>query len=79
MKSLNKVIIEILNNVGAISSNGALSIEEISRETKIDVKSLKEALEELRNMGYIESIIKEGRRKYFLTPTGILVALSSYS
>mgnify|MGYP000017522514 CR=1 FL=1 len=79
MKSLNKMVIEILNNVGAISKNRALSIEEISRETKVNVESLRKALEELRDMGYVEFITRDRQRRYFLTPTGILVALSSYS
>jgi len=79
VKSLNKMVIEILNNVGAISKNRALSIEEISRETKVDVESLRKTLEELRDMGYVEFITRDKRRRYFLTPTGILVALSSYS
>jgi len=79
MKSISKIVIEILNNVGAISKNRALSIEEISRKTKIDAERLKETLEQLKSMGYVNSISRKGQERYFLTPTGILVALSSYS
>jgi len=79
MKPLNKIVIETLNNVGAISENRALTIEEISKETSISTEDLKEVLKELKSMGYVKSTIRRGRQKYFLTPTGILVALSSYS
>ena len=79
MKPLSRIIIETLNNIGAINENRALTLEEISRETSINTKDLIDILKELRSKGYIKSTVRGGQQRYFLSPIGILVALSSYS
>lgn len=68
-----------LNNIGATHPSRALSLKEIADRLRMNIEELEEKLNELLKIGYIGKIKIDEKEKFFLTPVGILVALSVYS
>ncbi|MCD6509191.1 MAG: hypothetical protein J7L11_02210 [Thermoprotei archaeon] len=79
MSLLLKKLLGMLNNIGAVNPSNALTLVEISNRIKMDMKELGQKLEELVKAGYVGKVRDLEEDKYYLTPTGILVALSAYS
>lgn len=68
-----------LNNFGAISEDRSLTFSQIQSIVKLNPLKLKEYLNLLERRGYIRRIISGGIEKYYLTPLGIITALSIFS
>lgn len=69
----------LLHNVGATSSDKALTVEEISRWTVIEPEKVLENLEKLIKNEYIHVSLVEDAKRYHVTINGIRKVLSMYS
>ncbi|RLI10935.1 hypothetical protein DRO35_05855 [Candidatus Bathyarchaeota archaeon] len=69
----------LLHNIGAISPERSLSIEEISRWTSTKHERVREKLLELTGKRYIDVLFSGDQEKYYVTVDGIRKVLSTYS
>jgi DNA-binding IclR family transcriptional regulator len=69
----------MLHNIGATTSDKSMSIEEIAQWTELEVETLRNHLQKLRELGYVEFIEVSGTQKYHLTPVGITKVMTLYS
>ncbi|MEM2969576.1 MAG: hypothetical protein QXI71_03675 [Candidatus Bathyarchaeia archaeon] len=69
----------LLHNIGAISSEKSLSLDEISQRTVMDPQKVKENLEKLISTQYIQKTYRDGSERYHVTINGIRKVLSMYS
>ncbi|MBS7656644.1 hypothetical protein KEJ33_01820 [Candidatus Bathyarchaeota archaeon] len=69
----------LLHNIGAISSEKSLSVDEISQWTVMDPQKVKENLEKLISTQYIQKTYRDGSERYHVTINGIRKVLSMYS
>ncbi len=69
----------LLHNIGAISPDRSLSVDEIARWAGIDSWRVKERLLKLRDERYIDIHVRDNVEKYYLTINGIRKVLSIYS
>ena len=69
----------LLHNIGAISPERSLSIDEIAQWAGIDCWRVKEKLLRLKSQKYINIHINDDVEKYYLTIDGIRKVLSIYS
>lgn len=72
-------ILCILNNIGAISPERALAIEDVVRWASMELPKVEENLNKLIKEGYAEARVVSGVKKYFATANGIRKVLSIYS
>ncbi|MFX1484822.1 MAG: winged helix DNA-binding protein [Promethearchaeota archaeon] len=69
----------MLHNVGAITPERALTIAEIARWTNEDTSLIKNHLERLHELGYVQSMRKDETLKYYVSVMGIRKVLTLYS
>lgn len=69
----------LLHNIGAISPERSLSIEEIVRWAGIGHCEVREKLLKLKSKRYIDIHVSNDIEKYYLTIDGIRKVLSIYS
>ncbi len=72
-------VLSMMNNIGAIIIERSLTAEELAKWTGIDIAEVRDCLERLRELGYIEHAQIEGAEKYYLTKIGIMKVLTLYS
>jgi len=56
-----------------------MSIEEVVQWTEVDVETLRNLLQKLRELGYVEFVEIGGTEKYHVTPVGITKVMTLYS
>ncbi|MCW3979869.1 MAG: MarR family transcriptional regulator [Candidatus Bathyarchaeota archaeon] len=69
----------MLHNVGAITADRALTINEISRWTNEEASMIKDHLGRLHELGYVQSVIGDEAKKYHVSVMGIRKVLTLYS
>jgi len=69
----------LLHNIGAISPERSLSIEEISRWAAIGPHEVREKLLKLSSKRYVDFCISGNVRRYYVTVEGMRKVLSTYS
>jgi len=69
----------LLHNIGAISPERSLSIEEISRWAAINPHEIREKLLRLSSKKYVDFCINGNVRRYYVTVDGMRKVLSTYS
>jgi DNA-binding IclR family transcriptional regulator len=69
----------MLHNVGATTSDKSMSIEEIAQWTELEAETLRNHLQKLLELGYVEFVEVGGTQKYHLTPVGITKVMTLYS
>jgi DNA-binding MarR family transcriptional regulator len=69
----------MLHNVGAITPERALTINEISRWTSEDPSMIKDHLGRLHELGYVQSVTRDETMKYHVSVMGIRKVLTLYS
>ncbi len=72
-------ILSMMNNIGAISIERALTPEELAKWTGIEANSVKDSLQRLEELGYVEHTTIDGIEKYRVTKIGIMKVLTLYS
>jgi DNA-binding IclR family transcriptional regulator len=69
----------MLHNIGATSMERSMSIEEIVRWTELSTEMLRNHLQKLGELGYVEFVEVSGTEKYHVTPVGITKVMTLYS
>jgi DNA-binding MarR family transcriptional regulator len=69
----------MLHNVGAITLERALTIEDIAKWTNKEPDVIKDHLGKLGEMGYVQVVASGETKKYHVSTTGIRKVLTLYS
>lgn len=69
----------MLHNIGAITLDKALTVDEIAKWTTMDVNTVQAHLGKLIDLGYIKIMKANGTEKYHLSVDGIRKVLTFYS
>jgi len=69
----------MLHNIGATTMEKSMSIEEIAQWTELDVEMLRNNLQKLKDLGYVEFVKVGETEKYHVTPVGITKVMTLYS
>jgi DNA-binding MarR family transcriptional regulator len=69
----------MLSNIGVITPDKSLTIEELSERTRVEISVIQKLLSKLVQEGYVEVSTIEFTEKYYLTLNGIRKVLSTYS
>ncbi len=69
----------MLHNVGATSAERSLTVEEIEKWTSKEHSIIKEHLKKLKELGYVQSVKRDGADKYHVSVIGIRKVLTLYS
>jgi DNA-binding IscR family transcriptional regulator len=69
----------MLHNVGAIKAERALTVEEIAKWTNKETPVILEHLRKLKELGYVQSVKKNGAERYHVSVMGIRKVLTLYS
>jgi predicted transcriptional regulator len=72
-------VLSMMHNIGAIIPERALTQDELAKWTGIEVGSVSDCLQRLRELGYVEHIEVNGVEKYHITKVGIMKVLTLYS
>jgi len=72
-------LLSMLHNIGAVTAERSLTVEEITRWTDLDAVAVRSQLQKLKESGYVLLIEAGGIEKYHLTTTGITKVLTLYS
>jgi len=68
----------MLHNVGAVSADRSLTVEDIAKWTNKEISTIEEYLRKLVELGYVQSVAKDGMR-YHVSAVGIRKVLTLYS
>ncbi|TET56919.1 hypothetical protein E3J51_03990 [Candidatus Bathyarchaeota archaeon] len=69
----------MLHNVGATDPERSLSVQEIARWTDKEVPMIRDYLQKLQELGYVQPIISNETEKYHVSIMGIRKVLTLYS
>jgi hypothetical protein len=72
-------VLYMMHNIGAITPERALSPDELSEWTDIDILNLTDCLQRLGELGYVENTFVNGLTKYHVTKIGMMKVLTLYS
>jgi len=72
-------VLSMMHNIGAITAERSLSADELAMWTGIDVATVRDCLQRLKELGYIEPVEVSGVEKYLVTKIGIMKVLTLYS
>jgi predicted transcriptional regulator len=69
----------MLHNVGAINTERAITIEEISKWTERETGEIQYNLTKLQELGYVTAIHENTTDRFHVSPSGIRKVLTLYS
>ena len=69
----------MIHNIGAITAEKSLTVEEIAKWTNKEIPIIKQYLKRLSELGYVESLRKDDTDKYHVSVIGIRKVLTLYS
>lgn len=69
----------MLHNVGAITSERSLTVEDIAKWTNKEPTAISEYLQKLTELGYVQAVKTGETDKYHVSVTGIRKVLTLYS
>jgi len=72
-------VLSMMHNIGAVIPERSLSPDELAMWTGIDVSIVRDCLQRLKELGYVEPIQVSGVEKYIVTKIGIMKVLTLYS
>jgi len=72
-------VLSMMHNIGAITPERSLTPDELAMWTSIDVSTVRDCLQRLKELGYVEHIEVSGAEKYLVTKIGIMKVLTLYS
>jgi len=72
-------VLSMMHNIGAITPDRSLTPDELAMWTGIEVSTVRDCLQRLRELGYVENIEVSGVEKYLVTKVGIMKVLTLYS
>jgi len=68
-----------MHNLGVVNAKRAKKLGELAAILQISVEELKRLLGHCEAQGYVESIMSEGEKAYYLSPKGIIKVCSCFS
>ena len=71
-------VLSMMHNIGAITPDRSLTPEELAMWTGIDIGMVKDCLQRLKELGYVEHAEISGVQKYHVTKIGIMKVLTLY-
>jgi len=72
-------VLSMMHNIGAITPERSLTPDELAKWTDIEVSIVRDCLQRLRELGYVEHVEISGVEKYHVTKVGIMKVLTLYS
>ena len=72
-------VLSMMHNIGAITPERSLTPDELAMWTGIDVSTIRDCLQRLKELGYVDHIEVSGVEKYVVTKIGIMKVLTLYS
>jgi transcription initiation factor IIE alpha subunit len=72
-------VLSMMHNIGAITIDRSLSPEELAMWTGIEVSVVRDCLQRLKELGYVEHTAINGVEKFHVTKIGIMKVLTLYS
>jgi DNA-binding MarR family transcriptional regulator len=69
----------MLHNIGAITAEKALMMDEIAKWTTMDVGTVQGHLDKLIDLGYVKIVKTDSIDKYYVSVDGIRKVLTLYS
>jgi DNA-binding IclR family transcriptional regulator len=69
----------MLHNIGAVSTEKSLTLDEIAKWTTMDVNTVQGHLSKLIDLGYVKTVKTDGTDKYHVSVDGIRKVLTLYS
>jgi DNA-binding MarR family transcriptional regulator len=72
-------VLSMMNNIGAVTPEKSLTLEELTMWTGFDSSDLRHHLKGLIEQGYVEQVQVQGAERYHITKVGIIKVLSMYS
>lgn len=72
-------VLSMMHNIGAITPDRSLTPDELAMWTGIEVAAVKDCLQRLRELGYVEHVEVSGMDRYHVTKVGIMKVLTLYS
>jgi len=72
-------VLSMMHNIGAVTPERSLTPDELAMWTCIDVSTVRDCLQRLRELGYVEHLEVSGVEKYIVTKVGIMKVLTLYS
>jgi len=72
-------ILSMMHNIGAISIDRSLTPEELAMWTGIEANAVRDSLQRLEELGYVEHTTINGLEKFHVTKIGIMKVLTLYS
>ena len=69
----------MLHNIGAVSMEKSLTLDEIAKWTTMDVNTVQGHLSKLIDLGYVKTVKTDGTDKYHVSVDGIRKVLTLYS
>ena len=69
----------MLHNVGATSVERSLTVEEIAKWTAKEAAAIREYLQKLAELGYVQPVKRDETDRYHVSATGIRKVLTLYS
>ncbi len=72
-------VLSMMHNIGAVTPERSLTPDELAMWTGIDVSTVRDCLQRLKELGYVEHIEVSGAEKYLVTKIGIMKVLTLYS
>jgi len=72
-------VLSMMHNIGAVIPERSLTPDELALWTGIDVSTVRDCLQRLKELGYVEHVEVSGLEKYIVTKVGIMKVLTLYS
>jgi len=72
-------ILSMMHNIGAISIERSLTPEELAMWTGIEASAVRDSLQRLRELGYVDHTTINGVEKFHVTKIGMMKVLTLYS
>ena len=72
-------VLSMMHNIGAVTPERSLTINELAQWVDIEASKIRQHLQKLRELGYVQYIERDGVEKYHVTQVGIMKVLTLYS
>ena len=72
-------VLSMMNNVGAVTPEKSLTLEDLAMWTGLVETALRDHLKKVMEQGYVAQIQVQGVEKYYITKMGILKVMTMYS
>jgi DNA-binding IclR family transcriptional regulator len=72
-------VLSMMNNVGAVTPEKSLTLEDLAMWTGLVETTLRDHLKKVMEQGYVAQIQVQDAEKYYITKMGIIKVMTMYS